>query len=273
MTESFGELRSLLAQPATRGSWRALCELMDTQPEHYLREALIPYTERALRTWPTALRVASQSWVLRLCLGRPPATWPLVRALRLAGLSIPGGRDAEALAHHDALASVKHLDIISPNSAAMTLLDTLPHSALSHALDTLHISDWCASPERLVSALARADLTHLRVLELPHTRLDIHALIFLLEALPMEHLTTLDLRHNSLDDRAALALATFPFKQLTHLNLSGNRITNEGARALMSAPSLQRLRTLALRQNRLGQQLEPLLSMPSPMAMGSRIKS
>jgi hypothetical protein len=78
-TAAFGELRSLVHQPASEGVWQQLCALLQTEEAERHAEEWLFYTDRLLDfRWPDALRVLQPSWI-----NERPVAMQLCRALHL----------------------------------------------------------------------------------------------------------------------------------------------------------------------------------------------
>jgi hypothetical protein len=65
--DTFGDLRSILQQPASEHAWNQLTHLLDRlnhspERDRFTQETL-PYVHGSLSTWPDELRVAPLSWL------------------------------------------------------------------------------------------------------------------------------------------------------------------------------------------------------------------
>lgn len=124
----FGELRSLLLQPASTQRWIALTEMLSRWPDAaHLEHVAIPYARDHLDRWPPELRTPLGPW--QHALDHDPGHAPflqLLGALSLQGealLALDDATRAARLAHLAThLGEVRHLtihDVASPDDATI----------------------------------------------------------------------------------------------------------------------------------------------------------
>jgi hypothetical protein len=107
----FGELRSLLLQPASVDTWDALCGHLDLWSNDALEQTALPYTLDIVTRWPDELeRAAPSRWVKALLEGQDAPQVALVNALSLLSreLSQP---QLTALLTSPRLANLRRLDL------------------------------------------------------------------------------------------------------------------------------------------------------------------
>jgi Ran GTPase-activating protein (RanGAP) involved in mRNA processing and transport len=185
----FGELRSLLAAPASAEVWSALCALINDAGEPYASDVLVPYARDHLRAWPDALRVLTDATLDALYARAPAPALSLVRHLSAHS----GGFHDEDMAH--LLTNTLHINNLSVQGelgdGGAAMLAGHPIFGEIEALD-----------------LARNKLTDVGV-----------------EALMAgagANLRQLDLSWNNMRDEGARAIAAAPLTGLTGLHLEGS---------------------------------------------------
>jgi hypothetical protein len=165
--EGISELRSLLAQPASRDTWLAITQLVDAAPEDQLHE-LIPYVQSHLTRWDDAPRhtrawtedqpfyepcLAPETWRSSMIQALSSPKYQLVRALSFDKLNIKNA-DMVNVLKLDSLTHLRCLDLGRDNKFAANMWKALLNSPATANLQEL----------RIASALD----THVKGLSGPH---------------------------------------------------------------------------------------------------------
>jgi hypothetical protein len=207
------ELRDLAqGQPSSR-AWSILCNKLEKVPEEALRETYIPALNADLEaaSWPDALRVTPESWILRFRDGDSIPAMAIVRTLDMRGRLL-NVEDAELFAESPELAYITRLNL---------------------AYNGLQDDGTCL--------LAQSEfLDKLEMLDLAGNSIELRGIRALCDATKLSNLRSIDLTGNWVDERAARLIAESPvFANLEHLILRGNPVRVEGARALSESPHLR----------------------------------
>ena len=156
-TDRVGELRSVLQGAPSDGTWQALVDHLQQWPrDEATSRELIPYLERHLISWPDALRIAPNAWILDLFEGREAAPLRLARELHLPP-ELAARLDADAAermtrAPQLAALRVLRLDHARLGNVGTRHLASCPHLANLRELSLAH----CRLGDASARALARA---------------------------------------------------------------------------------------------------------------------
>ena len=271
MTDSpdtlFGEVRAILAGPASAQTWELLCSTLERvgwTPS--LEESLLPYVHSHLSAWPDALRVAPRRWTHQRSLSKYAPLLALSRSLVIHNSTLSDTGLTKLLACWGERHTLTHIDLEDcrklSNEGAAALADS------SHAAHIVHLNlNLCGIHEAGFHALgaslngplqyvdmsynsprqgALRDWIHSGAFDLAHTILMRHCGVSQQETVmlcahlchPGSTIRTLDLAGAMLDDDAAEELARLPWPStLETLDLSYTSLTQRGTRALTSASS------------------------------------
>ena len=222
---TFGDIRALLHDGPSKGTWEKLCAEVRLWREPELSQVVFPYVLAQLERWPDDLRVVRPDWAKDLLRGRSKGAHftALARTLHVEDLA-PTRDQWETLSVLD-WRSLRHMHLDRVATRVSVLDDPLAimaRSGLLGRLDTLTL--YIYSAHSLRGAIERGALSHLRTLSLHRIHLTFNELF-------------------------ALAMAEWP--ELTSLSLAGSWLrTRSSGRAGASieplhedvfAPKLKRL--------------------------------
>ena len=199
---TFGDIRALLHEGPSKGTWEKLCAEVRLWREPELSQVVFPYVLAQLEHWPDEVRVVRPDWAKDLLRGRSRGAHftALARTLHVEDLT-PTHDQWETLSALD-WRSLRHMRLDRVATRAPVLddpLEGMSRSGLLRHLDTLTLRTF---PTRFLSgALEREDLSHLRTLELHNV-------------------------HLGFEERFALAMAEWP--ELSSLSLAHSRLRTRG---------------------------------------------
>lgn len=273
---NFGDLRSLLHEPATAESWErftALVERFDWEAEH---APFLDYVDEGASRWADDERIAPLGWVSALIQDRAVFAMRWVRTMMLpvvrdgalgalpsrpelsalSGLIAwrwPDINELLALLRSPQLGPLRRLDLsyTALDEVFMGHLCELPwFGAHVEELQLHHISLTQGGVDWLGSALPSS----IQALGLAFNPLDERSYNALFRDRELAALRRLDLRRTSTDDRCVERLvAGQPLANMAQLFLSDNPLTMSGLAQLMSKPALiERLEQLALDDVKVG---------------------
>ena len=245
----FGEVRSLLHQPASRSRWMELTHLLDAFAPRILVERVIPYVNSSAKDWPDDYRVAPRRWIERLREGEEVPQLACAREIIWQGItnSLVGEEDVPELleTREQAAMPLQASDImIKVDPLGFDGAVALERSGCLASITRLSLprNQLERGGLRIMSS-ALAAAPNLRVLDLSGCRLGPKDMASLVSHGGFERLEVLDLENNSLDSMGARHLLSRPWPALKRLELSNNRISSSGLEGLEDdiLPSLERL--------------------------------
>jgi serine/threonine protein kinase/hemoglobin-like flavoprotein/Ran GTPase-activating protein (RanGAP) involved in mRNA processing and transport len=235
-------LDALCAKPSA-DSWLALCRYLESQDEE-VREA----AEQRLSGWPLELRRAPCSWWERARRGETHPLWRLVRTLDLAGRGISDEEITKIVAC-GALVSLRRL-ILADNAIGPEGAQALAGSRFLERLEWLDLSGNRIGSQGLEFLAKSPNLKRLCVLKLAGNRIGARALESMVgSGLPLEHL---DLADNDFGAGGAEILARADLGKLRTLVLRNNRLGADGVAVFSVSPLFAGLQHLDLSQNGIG---------------------
>lgn len=281
MSLDFGTLRSLLNNPASAASWKAICgELERVEPAQYeaFNDSVRPYCEAQLRAWPADIERRLPDDVIRTLWSEQPhpalALTDKLGMYRITGDELACARRAvEALGPLVLLRSlsmtyceltneqlggwVKALEGSGLGSLVLhnnplTELTALLESPLAMQLRELDLFDSVLEDEHAAALILSESMMGLEVLDMlgagvgPLTAQALGAP----GALP--GLRSLNLGGNELEDEQVEALLGASRPALAELNLNENQLTDLSLERLAMHDSLLGLRSLNLWFNQIG---------------------
>jgi hypothetical protein len=189
----FGELRSILQNPASQETWVALCEHLDLWSPEALEDIALPYALDIVGRWPAELeREVPQRWAAKLLEGQAVAQLAAANKLYLNG-------DRRS-------------------AAQLTASLATPHLSGLTRLAVRWAEEAAAGAMAVASAPHLTNLTHL---ELSYCTLGASGAAALASAPHLSGLTHLSLSNSPLQDDGVAALAASPhLSNLASLNLS-----------------------------------------------------
>jgi Ran GTPase-activating protein (RanGAP) involved in mRNA processing and transport len=276
----FGDLRSILQQPASTLTWEALCQHLDLWSNDTLEQLALPYAAATLARWPAALSRSNARWVRDVIAGTPrPAlalcdtfyvggedAWTKDSAIKAVALLIDNPQLKKLLLHRSVDARLLFNQLLAPHTPPLfdaielrscelplKLLTTLTNAPHLRRVTSFSVSvdDWLGARglRLLCDSPHAASLRHLA-----WTSADLRDGAAHIAASPhLTNLTALHLYTARLSAASAAALAASPnLQRLTHLDLNDNNIGPQGAAALAASPHLKHLTSLDLSQNSIG---------------------
>lgn len=247
--KTFGDVRSMVQQPANPEAWEALCHALGNWPDaRELEDVVLPYVLTHLERWPDAVRTCPERWIDGVIRGARAPVFSVVRALMLGDRRL---RDVDmlTLARAPALEHITHLDV-GDNPIGMDGLEHLVDTPHAKGLRTL-VLDGLGLGVSGMQMVATSG--HLRALEALSWRRGSHGLPSiraLTDSKKLGSVGSLDLSDNeSLDKRALEALSqSAMFEELHTLALDGVPLKMSGLSALVRRADPRRLRRLSLRE-------------------------
>ncbi len=258
----FGELRSLLHQPASPERWRACCALLEAcDPER--AQELVPYARGHLRRGAQASHEAPPRWTRALLEGAPSPWFGVADALTLHSAHTLSEAACQALAAREELRSLRHLTIARPRQlevAGLRALLASPHLARLESLTLLGVEGASTTQQAIAAPLARLPL---RQLTWRAGHVDAQAAATLLDNPFRARLHALDLSDNLLSEGVAAALGALPLPQLRALSLARVGLRLADLKSLRGALDAPRLNALDVSGNTLDARgLQTLLDAP-----------
>ena len=219
--QDFGNLRSLLTQPAHEERWASVCAILDTWPEPQVREHL-PYLRAHLGQWPAHILRSPASWAKR-ALTQPVPQLSLVKTLVCAG--------------HNTL---------RPGE-----LEGLAASLLDAPIERLELHGKCMARASLAALFALLPNLRIRRVRATRATLGLSGLEALLESRQTGHLTQLYLERESIGEWGARAIAEHErAPQLEALSIVDAMLSTEAMTSLLWGDALAP-RSLSLDHNRM----------------------
>ncbi len=233
MTQEFGELRSLLAQPPSEQVFDQITDVLGVE-ERADDDPVLSYLEGHLRRWPTDLiRRVPEDWLIFIT----HDIWPMP-AMRLCNaLRVDDFDEDDFERFLPKLPHLQTLEVQDTSLSSETLADFIP--ALPDLL-TLRVTHCHLHAEHVVAL--SPGFPRLRVLDLRYTHLREGVLTYLKEDSELfVGLRVLHLQGNHLDASDLEALTSFDLRALRHLDL---RHTYGSLESLANCPSLSGLEWL-----------------------------
>ncbi len=246
--ERFGELRSLLHQPAEPQLWRRLCELFDQWRDPVsLTQQAIPYAQDHLRRWDDALRVVWLSWLERARRGAPPPMLALTRSLDLRLREVPD--DALVAIIGQPWTQTLRLMDLSMNRLGLDAARALARAPHLSQLHTLQLGYNALGDRGVIAISLSGALSGLRSLDMTRVGMQQDGAEALARSVFAGQLHALSLGANWLGEDGMVALGSRVWPALTALDLQENRIDQAGIEALAARAGWPALRRLDLRRN------------------------